>query len=257
MREETLIVVLVKTVNLSKELKPWNDFFGNSYANISQFSNLLDSIHIMKKTFITFVLFCLSVTSLFAQEFAGKRIYNGNLSMLLAGNSSPTFGSSNLTLNVSFLTEKIRANNTYTAYGFNFGVTSSTTPSSSGGVQKDYTNSTYSIGPVIQFGKFVKIFDQFYFAPNTTFNVSGIFGSTESPNSTGKIGGFGIGLNISPLNFVCQVKENFLLSIGVGRIGIDYATRTTTVNSNDSRNYLLSVNGNITNFSTLGAYYLF
>ena len=212
----------------------------------------------MKKIIIIFALFCLPFTSLFAQEFAGKRIVSGNLSMLLAGNSSsPTFGNSNLALNASFLTGKIKANNTYTAYGFNFGVTSSTSPSSSGGVFKDYTNSTYIVGPVIQFGKFVKVFDQFYFAPNTTFNVSGIFGSTESSVSTGKIGGFGIGINVAPLNFVYQVKENFLLSMGVGRIGIDYTTRTTTVNSTDTRNYLFSVNGNITNFSTLGAYYLF
>lgn len=212
----------------------------------------------MKKIIITFALLCLGITSLFAQEFAGKRIYNGNLSVLLAGNSS-TSNSSNTTLilSTSFLTGKIRANNTYTAYGFNFGVTSSTSPLSSGGITKDYTNSTYIVGPVIQFGKFVKVFDQFYFAPNTTLNISGIFGSTESPNSTGKIGGFGAGINVSPLNFVYQVKENFLLSIGVGRIGIDYSTRTTTVNSNDTRNYMLSVNGNITNFSTLGAYYLF
>jgi hypothetical protein len=212
----------------------------------------------MKKIIINLALFCLSFTSLFAQEFAGKRIYNGNLSMLLAGNSSsPTFGTTNLALNASFLTGKIKANNTYTAYGFNFGVASSTTPSSSGGISKNYTNSTYTVGPVIQFGKFVKVFDQFYFAPTTTFNVSGIFGSTESPSSTGKIGGFGAGINVAPLNFVYQVKENFLLSIGVGRIGIDYSTRTTTINSSDTSNYLLSVNGNITNFSTLGAYYLF
>ena len=212
----------------------------------------------MKKIVFTFALFCLSFTALLAQEFAGKRIVNGNLSMLLAGNSSsPTFGSSTFTLNASFLTGKIRANNTYAAYGFNFGVSSSTSPLSSLGVVKDYTNSTYTVGPVIQLGKFVKVFDQFYFAPNTTLNVSGIFGSTETPIQTGKISGFGFGINVAPLNFVYQVKENFLLSIGVGRIGIDYATRTTTVNSNDTRNYLLSVNGNITNFSSLGAYYLF
>lgn len=212
----------------------------------------------MKKIVFIFVLFCLSFTSLFAQEFAGKRIVSGNLSALLAGNSSsPTFGSTALVLNASFLTGKIRANNTYAAYGFNFGVNSSTLPLSSGGVLKDYTNSTYIVGPVIQFGKFVKIFDQFYFAPTTTLNVSGIFGSTESPNLTGKIGGFGAGINVFPLNFVYQVKDNFLLSIGVGRIGVDYSTRTTTVNSTDTRNYILSVNGNITNFSTLGAYYLF
>jgi hypothetical protein len=212
----------------------------------------------MKKIIITFALFCLSITALFAQGFAGKRIVNGNLSLLLAGNSSSsTFGSSTLALNASFLTGKIRANNTYAAYGFNFGVSSSTSPLSSGGVLKDYTNSTYTIGPVIQFGSFVKVFDQFYFAPNTTFNISGVFGSTESPNSTGKIGGFGAGLNVSPLNFVYQVKENFLLSMGVGRIGLSYNTQTTTVNSTDVSSYIFSANGNITNFSSLGAYYLF
>ena len=79
----------------------------------------------MKKIVFIFVLFCLSFTSLFAQEFAGKRIVSGNLSALLAGNSSsPTFGSTALVLNASFLTGKIRANNTYAAYGFNFGVDS-------------------------------------------------------------------------------------------------------------------------------------
>jgi hypothetical protein len=212
----------------------------------------------MKKIIITLALFCLSFTSLLAQEFAGKRIYNGNLSMLFTGNTySPSLDRTNLVLNVSFLTGKIRANNAYAAYGFNFGVTSSTNPSGSGPIVKNYTNSTYTVGPVIQFGKFVKVFDQFYFAPNTTFNVSGIFGSTESPSSTGKVGGFGIGLNVSPLNFVYQVKENFLLSMGVGRLGFSYTTQTTTVNNVDTRSYVLSANGNITNFSSLGAYYLF
>lgn len=212
----------------------------------------------MKKIIFTSAFFCLSFASLFAQEFAGKRIYSGNLSMLLAGSSSsPTFGSNNLTLNVTFLTGKIRANNTYTAYGFKFGTISSTSPLSSGGVVKDYTNSTYSIGPVIQFGKFVKVFDQFYFAPNTTFNVSGTFGSTESPNISGKVSGFGVGLNIVPLNFVYQVKENFLLSMSLGSLGVSYNTQTTTVNSNDLRTYAFAANGNITNFSSLGAYYLF
>ena len=212
----------------------------------------------MKKIIFTFVLFCLCFASLFAQEFAGKRIYSGNLSMFLAGStSSPTFSSNNLTVNATFLTGKIRANNTYTAYGFNFGTISSTSPSSFGGVTKDYTNSTYSIGPVIQFGKFVKVFDQFYFAPNTTFNVSGTFGSTESPNITGSISGFGIGLNVVPLNFVYQIKENFLLSMSLGSLGVSYNTQTKTVNSNDLRTYSLAANGNISNFSSLGAYYLF
>ena len=212
----------------------------------------------MKKIILTFALFSSCFASLFAQEFAGKRIYSGNLSMLLTGSSSsPTFGSNNLALNATFLTGKIRANNTYTAYGFKFGIISSTSPLSSGSVMKDYTNSIYTVGPVIQFGKFVKVFDQFYFAPNTTFNVSGTLGSTESPSNTGKISGFGVGLNVVPLNFVYQVKENFLLSIALGSLGVSYNTQTTTVKSNDFRTYVLVANGSITNFSSLGAYYLF
>ena len=216
----------------------------------------------MKKIIFTFALFCLSFASLFAQEFAGKRIYSGNLSMYLTGNTtsaSPNSGNSDFILNATFLTGKIRENHTYTAYGFEFGVTSSTSPSSYGGVATNYTKSTYKVGPVVQFGKFIKIFDQFYFAPNTTFNVHGTFGSTESTNptySTGKVSGFGIGLRIVPLNFVYQVKNNFLLSMSVGSLGVVYDTQTTT-DRYDSRNYGLSVNGNISNFSSLGTYYLF
>ncbi len=212
----------------------------------------------MKKFIITFALFCLSFTSLFAQDFAGKRIITGNLSMSLIGSSSCSLcDNSNLVLNASFLTGKIRANNTYTAYGFNFGVNSQTAPQTSGGVTKNYTNSSYTIGPVIQFGKFVKVFDQFYFAPNTSFKVSATFGSNDYPSSSSSVGGFGIGLNVSPLNFVYQVKDNFLLSMNLGALGVSYNRVGTTSNNVDSSIYNFNVYGNISNFSGLGAYYLF
>lgn len=213
----------------------------------------------MKKIILTFALFSACFASLFAQEFAGKRIISGNLSMNLTGaSSSPLYGSSNLILNASFLTGKIRANNTYTAYGFNFGVNSKTIPqTSSGGVIKDYTNSNFTLGPTIQFGKFVKIFDQFYFAPNTSFNVLATFGSSNIPSSSSSVGGFGIGLNISPLNFVYQIKDNFLLSMNLGSLGANYNRVGTTSNNVETSVYSLIVYGNIANNSGIGAYYLF
>ena len=223
----------------------------------------------MKKIIFTFALFCLSFTALFAQEFVGKRILSGNLSMNLTGNtSSPNFSSSNLSLNISFLTGKIRENNTYTAYGFNFGTVSSTSPLSSGGVFKDYTNSTYTVGPVIQFGKFVKVFDKFYFAPNTTIGASYIFGSNDTPTTKRSSSGFNSRLNVSPLNFVYQLQNNFLLSMNLGSFGINYSYIGSKQNNtnpfgtvigadNDLSVYDLSVYGSITNFSGIGAYYLF
>jgi hypothetical protein len=212
----------------------------------------------MKKIIFTFALFCLGFTSLIAQDFAGKRIVSGNLSMnLTGGSSSPLYSSSNLILNASLLTGKIRANNTYTAYGFRFGVNSQTTPQSSGGVIKDYTNSNFTLGPTIQFGKFVKVFDQFYFAPNTSLSVSATFGSNNNPSSTSNVGGFGIGLNVSPLNFVYQVKDNFLLSMNLGGFGANYNRVGTTTNNVDSSVYSLNIYGNISNNSGIGAYYLF
>ena len=224
----------------------------------------------MKKIIIIFALFCLSITSLFAQEFAGKRIYNGNLSLSLSGTTlSPQISRTNLILNSTFLTGKIRENNTYTAFGFSLGIVSSQNPQLSGiGVVDNYSNSTYTIGPAIQFGKFVKVFDKFYFAPNTTIGASYIFGSSDTPTSKRSSSGFNGRLNISPLNFVYQIQNNFLLSINLGGFGLSYSyigSKSDTTNSfgtvinsgNDTSIYDLSVYGSVTNFSGIGAYYLF
>lgn len=221
----------------------------------------------MKKNIFTFALFCSSLTSLFAQEFAGKRIYNGNLSLNLSGaTTAPQISRTNLILNSTFLTGKIRTNNTYTAFGFNLGIQSSQNPQSSGFGVNNYSNSTYNIGPAIQFGKFVKVFDQFYFAPNTTLGASYIFGSSETPTSKRSLNGFSGRINVSPLNFVYQVQNNFLLSMNLGSFGINYSYigskpdgvfLGTGTNNSDTSVYDLSVYGSITNFSGIGAYYLF
>ena len=222
----------------------------------------------MKKTLFTFFLFCLSFTPLFSQNFAGKRITNGNLSVNLQGSTvSPSLDKTDLNLNFTFLTGKIKENNTYTAFGFNLGIISSQNPQSSGTGINIYSNSTYNIGPAIQFGKFVKVFDQFYFAPNTTLGASYIFGSSETPSSKRDLSGFSGRLNIAPLSFVYKVQSNFLLSMNLGGFGVNYSyigssqdntnPFGTTLNSNDTSVYNLSIFGSVTNFSGIGAYYLF
>lgn len=215
----------------------------------------------MKKIITTFALFCLSLTSLFAQNFAGKRIISGNLSMNLlnigSDNKNPTPSNPNSTastfaLNSTFLTGKIRANDTYTAYGFNLGINSSSNVTS-----RNSSSSNYTIGPVVQFGKFVKVFDQFYYAPKSTFSIYGTFGSSIPNNSNSKTTGFGASADISPLSFVYQVKDNLLLNISLGGAGINYNYTGSTSDTGSSTINNLSVYGSISNFSSLGAYYLF
>jgi hypothetical protein len=223
----------------------------------------------MKKITFTLTLFFVVYISTFGQNFTGKRIYNGNLGLNLRGSStSPQVSQSTLSLNSTFLTGKIRENDTYTAFGFNFGITSTVDSRELvAGVVNENTNSIYNLGPAIQAGKFVKVFDKFYFAPNTTVAASYIFGSGESSTSKTSVNGFNGRINVAPLNFVYQIQNNLLLSMNLGGFGISYSytgitpqskgtTGVTNVNARAST-YDLSVYGSVTNFSGIGAYYLF
>jgi hypothetical protein len=222
----------------------------------------------MKKISFTLALFCFSIITLSAQDFAGKRIYNGNLALNLRGGTTPPQNSQSiLALSSTFLTGKIRENNTYTAFGFNFAVTSSKDSQVSSLSVEKYSSSTYNIGPAIQFGKFVKVFDKFYFAPNTTIGASYIFGSGETPSTKSSTNGFSGRVGVSPLNFVYQIQNNFLLSMNLGGFGVNYiytGSRLdntnnfgTVLSNSDLSNYDLSIYGSVTNFSGIGAYYLF
>ncbi|MES2518506.1 MAG: hypothetical protein V4585_10385 [Bacteroidota bacterium] len=222
----------------------------------------------MKKIVLTFTFFCLPLISLFSQNLAGKRIYNGNFSMNLSTVStdgsvtSASSKNSNFALSATLLTGKIRENNTYTAYGFNVIINTVSTPQVSNGSVVNASSSLYSIGPAIQFGKFVKVFDQFYYAPNSTFSVSGKFGSSGisangSTSTTLNSGGFGARANISPLNFIYQVNDNFLLSMNLGAVGMSYDYLKSSTDNFSTTSNNLSIYGSVTNFSGIGAYYLF
>jgi hypothetical protein len=215
----------------------------------------------MKRIIFTLALFCLSIIVSSAQDFAGKRIISGNLQLVSTNNAltqplqSASMGrsNSNLTLSTTFLMGKIRANNTYTAYGFNLLVNSTSTTTGT-----TATNAIYFLGPNIQFGKFVKVFDQFYYAPNVNLNASIIFGS-ETPNPNNRTtSGFSFNGNISPLNFVYQVKGNILLSMNLGSVGVNYNhLKTSQDNGASTTSNLISLYGSVSNFSGIGAYYLF
>ncbi len=215
----------------------------------------------MKKIIFTFALFCLGFTSLFAQNFTGKRIISGSLSMNLgtvsldkknSTPSNPNSTASTFGLNTTFLTGKIKGNDTYTAYGFKLGIDHLSNVRS-----QNSSSSNYTIGPVIQFGKFVKVFDQFYYAPTSTFGITGNFYSFSPNFDNTKSIGFGASAGVAPLSFVYQVKDNFLLNITLGGAGINYNYSGSTSDTGSSTINNLSVYGSISNFSSLGAYYLF
>lgn len=224
----------------------------------------------MKKTNITLALLFLLISPIFSQNFAGKRIYSGSLGLNLSSNSaenpnssatSSSFKNKNFNLNSTFLTGKIRANNTYTAYGFNLGVTTSEIKIASSTYEK---SSVFSVGPAIQLGKFVKVFDSFYYAPAFTGSITGSFGSrtnnNPNPNAGYDTSGFGIGMNLSPIRFIYQVKDNILLSMGLGYAELSYSylhsqSKDAVPNTISTHNLIL--NGNISNFTGIGAFYLF
>jgi hypothetical protein len=233
----------------------------------------------MKKTNITLALLLLIVSPIFSQNFAGKRIYSGTLSLNLNSYSyerpqngvvSSAYNSDNFNVNTTFLTGKIKANNTYTAYGFNLGIKST---------NLTYSNSSFTpnpnitkdnlitIGPAVQFGKFVKIFDSFYYAPALTCSVTGSFGNgrvLDASNSgtfqEAPISGFGASANISPIRFIYQVKETILLSMGLGYADLSYNYLHSKSNNSPSfttNTHNLTLYGNVSNFTGIGAFYLF
>ncbi len=223
----------------------------------------------MKKTNITLALLFLLISPIFSQNFAGKRIYSGSLGLMLRsqnGNSamaSSSYGSKDVGFNATFLTGKIRANNTYTAYGFSLAIGNSQSSGTSSNTNK---NNSFNLGPTIQYGKFVKVFEQFYYAPTLTCSVLGGFGSNkvinyQSPFAESESSSWAIGANANatPIRFVYQLNEKVMLNMSLGNAGINYnyfsAKASQSDYVNDGHNF--SIQGDISNFTGIGAFYLF
>ena len=179
----------------------------------------------MKTFFFSFLLLFAFECCLFSQDLAGRKILTANLSAKAAGTDSDLA----VQINTGLLFGKIKADNTYWAYGGQLSYAGS-----------NGENYVISVGPGIERGKFIKLFDKFYSAPYVGGSAQAVFGLTE-----------GVVLNAYavPLRFVYQFSENFLLSATFGSASLLYS-RLDDVN-------LFLLNANWQNNSGFGVFYTF
>lgn len=209
----------------------------------------------MKKTLLIAALLCCNISFLSAQDLEGKKIYSGNISLSFTNDfyesklSTATLKNSYLTTNLNFLTGRIKKNNSYIAYGATLGIRSQ--------IEDENTFKQYSLGPAVQLGKFVKVFNQFYLAPKSTFSLAGVWGSSVSDNLESIISGATAGINVSPLNFVYQVKNNLMLNLSLGQLDLTYSYFRADNDNYTQNSHDLNVTGNISNYTGFGVLYLF
>ncbi len=209
----------------------------------------------MKKLLLIAALFCCNISFLSAQDLEGKKIYSGNISLSFTNDfyesklSTATLKNSYLTTNLNFLSGRIKKNNSYIAYGATLGIRSQ--------IEDENSFKQYSLGPAVQLGKFVKVFNQFYLAPKSTFSLAGVWGSSVSDNLESIISGATAGVNVSPLNFVYQVKNNLMLNLSLGQLDLTYSYFRADNDNYTQNSHDLNITGNISNYTGFGVLYLF
>jgi hypothetical protein len=211
----------------------------------------------MKSNFFPIALLLFS-NQLFSQDFAGKRIINASLNLDISSDntnynnnalpSSQDYSQNRSNITLSFLQGKIKADNKYTAYGLNFSLSSQNNTG-----QYKTTTSGYSLGPRLQFGKFIKVFDQFYFAPSTSFSTS--FGKSENNGLKSSI--YSVNASIAPLSFVYKLNDKLLFNISLGQFGMNYLNQKFKNNDYKTNRNEFNIVGNISNQVGISAFYLF
>jgi hypothetical protein len=180
----------------------------------------------MKPTFLLFAL--LFSTATFAQDLAGRKIINGNVNMQLMDNE--VYGNTNYSL--SLLAGKIKPNLSYLAWGASF----------AGNHSKNVDQKTayFSVGPAVEYGKFIPLVDRFYLAPTVGGTVTGTFGDAE---------GFGARVYATPLRFMYHFGQNFMLTGSFGAASANYSKLGKITNAN--------INASLNNQTSFGVYYTF
>lgn len=214
----------------------------------------------MKNLTFTIVLLVGTCSSILSQSLAGKRIINGNFSLYLQNfnvkpkqTSTQTATSDRVTnFRVSFITGKIKENNTYVAYGLTAGVENSVNEANTTQHRKNL-----QLGPQIGMGKFVKVFDQFYYSPNMNFSLGVNSGSSKYDNATATSWGLFANASASPISFLYQFNNNFLLSAGFGSIALNYTSSYTSSDSEKRTYHNLNLSAGLNNFSGISVFYLF
>ncbi|MEA5427288.1 hypothetical protein [Arcicella lustrica] len=207
----------------------------------------------MKKIILISIFCWLSSLNLFSQSLIDKRIYSGNLSLSLNHDTykykfSSPYSATNTNVSISFLAGKIRKNNSYVAYGFVLGGHSLN--------QVTSFSQQISLGPAVQVGKFIKIFDQFYFAPKSNFTLAGVIGKTESSEILNNKG-INTSIDFSPLSFVYQIKDKIMLNMSLGQFALNYTYLNSSNDFFSQNSHSLDINGNLSNYTSLGMFYLF
>ncbi len=180
----------------------------------------------MKPTFLLFAL--LLSTASFAQDLAGRKIINGNVNLQLTDNEVYA----NTTYSLSLLAGKIKPNLSYLAWGASF----------SGNHAKNLDDKTayYSIGPAVEYGKFIPLVDRFYLAPTIGGTVRGTFGDME---------GFGANVYATPLRFMYHFGQNFMLTGSFGAASASFSKLGKITNA--------GINASLNNQTSFGVYYTF
>ncbi len=188
----------------------------------------------MRKLFIFTcgILLLISGTSI-AQELAGRKILNGSLNTQLVTNDQFT----QLSFSSSLLLGKIKEDNSYWAYGGKVYV-QTLNPEGDPGSSND--TRSFGIGPAVERGKFVRIIDKLYIAPYAGGSVQGVFGDFTGAN---------LFVYASPLRFMYQLTNNFLVSASFGSASLDASRIEKTTR--------LSVNASFQNNTGFGVFYTF
>jgi hypothetical protein len=174
---------------------------------------------------LTLLLFALLIsTASFAQDLAGRKIINGNVNFSLMDNEVYTATN----YEISILAGKIKPNLTYLAWG------ASLTGNHVSGTQY------FSLGPAVEYGKFIPLVDRFYLAPTVGGNISATFGDTE---------GFGARVYATPLRFMYHFGQNFMLTGSFGAASASYSKIGKITNA--------GLNASLNNQTSFGVYYTF
>ncbi|TDB62380.1 hypothetical protein [Arundinibacter roseus] len=168
----------------------------------------------------------------FGQELAGRKILNG--SFYTQFNSNDQISHSRLALSSNLLLGKIKEDNSYWAFGGSVYVQSEDAP--------DFNINTnrFGIGPAVERGKFVRIIDKLYIAPYAGGSVQGVFGDVTGAN---------LSVYASPLRFMYQLTNHFLVSASFGSATLEASRIEKTTQ--------ITVNASFQNNTGFGVFYTF
>jgi hypothetical protein len=188
----------------------------------------------MEKKLVLVSVLLIFCSKVFCQDLVGRKIINGSINTTLVFQNN-NYYSNFADVNVFLLYGKIKEDNTYWSFGGSLNVSSA----------NNNESSSTMIGPSFERGKFVKIIDKLYLAPYLGGTVQAIIGTNGRTDSNG----INLEFYASPLRFMYQLNDKFLLTAGFGRAEVGLNAKGSTT--------VISLNGSLNNNSGFGVFYTF